>query len=989
MADRTENIVPYSLQDARLVFVITFHEFLDVVLAPYLVHETSPGEFSLSCKRLNAATLSDHFPQCSEDERYIVDLLDECRDEELMRKFSNNARTPADFFTELTGSRLKALVIPYVQKRTDKGLRILSQSEMPLYFKGHKKDPVLSIPLAVQKEEAKAVFNFSRNNSGSRYNLSLSHNGQEISLNRPDSLIVTGTPGWILIDRKIYLLEAGIEGNKVKPFFTKDHVVIPRSREEEYFGGFVANIIKNYTVTTTGIELVIESPECRPLLNLENDLSGDPVIALYFVYGEKKCRLTDLNKCWVIFNSHKESYGFRKIVRNMGHEKHYAGILIRKGLISKDLNVFKLSGADRSLYSLIGWMTLCSDELKDMGFMIRQDFFKKKFHTCKVSLDIEIKEINDWFDVHAYAVFGSFRVSFIKLRNHILNGKKEYVLPDGQIAILPEEWFARYKDIFTYGKFSGDFIRLGRHHFTIAENIGSKEGLNNDIFRLGDKNRLSLPSIPAELTGILRPYQSAGFAWMYFLYRHNLGGCLADDMGLGKTLQTLTLLWKLKNEHLSGPVTGVASNKKITQLELFPSRAGMNTGVRTSLIVMPLSLIHNWENEIKKFTPGLSCVKYTGSGRGMIADTLEQHDIVLTTYGIVRNDLDSLSKIGFFYLILDESQIIKNPGAKISRAVRKLNARHRLVLTGTPVENSLTDLWSQLSFLNPGLLGGQQFFQDEFVNPVEKLHDENKKNQLRKLIEPFILHRSKLNVEKDLPELSEKIFYCEMDEDQKNLYETRKSEIRNQILEKFGPGGNGDVKIDVLRGLMQLRLIANHPLLTGSINKGSGKYEDVIRNIENLMAGGHKVLIFSQFVRHLRIYRDHFDSRQWKYSYLTGELKESIRKEVISEFQDDPENLLFLISLKAGGTGLNLTAADYVFILDPWWNPAVEKQAVSRAHRIGQQRNVMSYKYISTGTVEEKILKLQERKSLLAGDFFNFSNPLKLFTDDEILGLFE
>lgn len=989
MVDLTENIIPYSLQDARLVFVITFHEFLDVVLAPYLVHETSPGEFSLSYKRLNAATLSDHFPQCSKDERHIVGLLDECRDEELMRKFSKKARTPADFFNELTGSRSKALVIPYVQKRTDKCLRILSQSEIPLYFKGHKKDPVLSIPLAVHKEEAKAVFNFSRNNTDSRYNLSLSHNGQEISLNRPDSLILTGTPGWVLIDGKICLLEAGIEGNKLKPFFTKDHIVIPRSKEAEYFTGFVANIIKNYTVRTTGIELIIESPECRPLLNLENDLSGNPVIALYFIYGEKKCRLTDLNKFWVIFNSRPDSYGFRKIARNIGHEKQYAGILIRKGLISKDLNVFKLSGTDSSLYPLIGWMTSCSDELKERGFMIRQEFFKKKFHTGKVSLDIKMKEINDWFDVHAYAVFGSFRVPFIKLRNHILNGKKEYALPDGQIAILPEEWFARYKDIFTYGKFTGDFIRLGRHHFTIAKNIGSKEGLNNDLFRLGDKKKLSLPSIPAELTGILRPYQSAGFAWMYFLYRHNLGGCLADDMGLGKTLQTLTLLWKLKNEHISEPLTSVTSNKKITQLELFPPRAGMNREVRTSLIVMPLSLIHNWENEIKKFTPGLRCVNYTGTGRETITDTLDRYDIVLTTYGIVRNDLDSLSKIGFFYLILDESQIIKNPGAKISRAVRKLNARHRLVLTGTPVENSLTDLWSQLSFLNPGLLGGQQFFQDEFVNPVEKLKDENKKNQLRKLIEPFILRRSKLKVEKDLPELSEKIYYCEMDEDQKNLYETRKSEIRNQILEKLGPGGKGDVKIDVLRGLMQLRLIANHPLLTGSINKGSGKYEDVIRNIENLMAGGHKVLIFSQFVRHLRIYRDHFDSRQWKYSYLTGELKGSIRKEVISEFQDDPENLLFLISLKAGGTGLNLTAADYVFILDPWWNPAVEKQAISRAHRIGQQRNVMSYKYISTGTVEEKILKLHEKKSLLAGDFINFSNPLKLFTDEEILGLFE
>jgi superfamily II DNA or RNA helicase len=989
MIYRSENIISPSMPDGRLIFVITFHEHLGVLLAPYLVHELSHGEFSLSCKRLNAATLPDHFPRCPENERQIVGILDECRDEELMRKFSKKATTPAEFFSELNGSRLKSLVIPYVQKRADKCLRIMSQAEIPLFFKGRKKDPVLSLPLVVQKEQAKAVFNFIRNDTESLYNLSLSHNGHEIPLNRPGSMIITATPGWILADGNIYLLEEGIEGNKVKPFFTREHVVIPRSSEEEYFAGFVANIIRNHTVRTTGIDLVIESPVCRPLLNLENDLAGNPVIALYFIYGEKKCRLTDLNRCWVNFTSRNGSYGFRKINRNTGHEKQYAGILTSKGLVSKDLNVFTLSSTDRSLYSLIGWMTMFSDELKDLGFMITQEFLKKKFHTGKITLDIGIKEINDWFDVYAYALFGSFRVPFIKLRNHLLNGKKEYALPDGQIAILPEEWFARYRDILTYGKFSGDCIRLGRHHFTIAENIGPKEGLNIDLFRLGDKKRLSLPSIPAELSGILRPYQSAGFAWMYFLYRHSLGGCLADDMGLGKTLQTLTLLWKLKNEHLPEPSTRVIANTPITQLELFPPRPCKNAEVRTSLIVMPLSLIHNWENEIRKFTPGLRYVKYTGTGREVIADTINRYDIVLTTYGIVRNDLDCLSKIGFFYLILDESQIIKNPGAKISRAVRKLNARHRLVLTGTPVENSLTDLWSQLSFLNPGLLGGQQFFQDEFVNPVEKFQDENKKNQLRKLIEPFILRRSIKKVEKDLPELSEKIYYCEMSEDQKNLYETRKSEIRNQILARLGPGGKGDMKIEVLRGLMQLRLIANHPLLTGNINKGSGKYEDVIRNIENLMAGGHKVLIFSQFVKHLRIYRDHFDSRQWKYSYLTGELKGHLRQEVISQFQDDPGNLLFLISLKAGGTGLNLTAADYVFILDPWWNPAVEKQAVSRAHRIGQKRNVMSYKYISAGTVEEKILKLQEKKSLLAGDFINFSNPLKLFTDEEILGLFD
>jgi superfamily II DNA or RNA helicase len=969
-----------SQSSTRLVFAIQFHEFIGVMLAPYLVHKSSTGEFSLSFKRLNSVTVTDHFKDCPPEQRHIVDLLDACRDEELMRKFSKKAKTVAGFYEELTESRLMSLIIPYIQKQTDKCLRILGRADIPLFFKGHKKDPVLAVPLKVQKYEAKAVFNFVRHPAESHYHLTLSHHGSDISLNSPDSLILVNTPGWALIAGNVYRLEAGIDGNKLKPFFTKEYITIPGHTEEKYYNGFVANAIKNFEVRTTGIGLTEKTPECEPVLSLENDLAGNPVLGLYFNYLEKKCFPNDNNDCWVDFTSANDSYYFRKITRNRDQEEQFAGILTKKGLANRENAVFFLNPKSRdntraSLYSLIEWLAACSDELKTLGFKIRQDYLKKTFHTGAASLEIDLQEKNDWFDIHAYAVFGEYQIPFIQLKNHILSGKREYVLPDKQIAILPEEWFARYSDLFLYGKSGGDTMQLARHHFAIAERARTREGSAMEIFSLCNKSRLSVPSIPPELTGILRPYQLAGLSWMYFLHRHHLGGCLADDMGLGKTLQTLALLWKLKTEHGSLPVTG--------------KPASTNSSPRTSLIIMPLSLMHNWENEINKFTPGLSCIKYSGINREAAAGCLDQHDIVLTTYGVVRNDLNILRKTEFFYLILDESQIIKNPDAIISRTVSKLRAKHRLVLTGTPVENSLTDLWSQLSFLNPGLLGGQQFFQEEFVYPVEKLHDEDKKNELRNLIEPFILRRRKLQVEKDLPELSEKIYYCEMNEDQKNLYESKKSEIRNGLFEKIDSGHKKDMKIDVLRGLMQLRLIANHPLLAGNERESSGKYTEVIRNIENLIAGGHKVLIFSQFVKHLRIYRDYFEMQKLKYSYLTGEINESRRQEVISEFQNDPDNLLFLISLKAGGTGLNLTAAGYVFILDPWWNPAVEQQAISRAHRIGQKKNVFSYKFISSGTVEEKILKLQHRKSQLAGDFINTNIPLKLFSDEEIIGLFE
>ncbi len=997
----SDNLIKKTVIKDKLVFAIRFHEFLDVLILPYQVHESSNGEFSYSSKQLNSLTLPDHFKQCSEEEKQVVSLLDECRDEELMKRFSKKTKNVPDFYKELTESRLKTLVIPYVQKRIDNCLRILMNKNIPLFYKGRKNDPVISSPIIIKSGEAKAVFSFTRYNTESHYSLTLRYNETDILLNTTGSIVLVNTPGWVLTGGKVYLLESGIDGGKLKPFFTKEYIVIPSSSEEKYFSGFVLNTIKNYEVRTKGFELLIEEPLCKPILKLETDLAGNPVLLLYFKYESKSCLWSDQNNCWVEFITKNNNYSYKKILRKRESERKFIDILVGLGLVSKELSAFYLpepglgkmvdiSGDNSQLYSLVEWMSKYSDKLEDKGFLLQQGFNKDSFYTGSISMEINISEHNDWFDVFAYAVFGEFKIPFARLKSHLLQGIREYPLPDGQLVILPEEWFGKYKDLLIFGKTGKDNIRLRKHHFTIAEKIINGAETHVELFRLDKKDKLPVPEIPKELSGVLRPYQRAGFSWMYFLHSKQLGGCLADDMGLGKTLQTLTLLLKLKNKTKPDTRIEKTINRKNYQMDLFSGQDNYTSRpIKTSLIVMPLSLMHNWENEIIKFTPGLSCIKYSGISRDLLADKLDQYDIILTTYGVVRNDLEFLRRFEFFYLILDESQMIKNPKSKISRAVRLLKAENRLVLTGTPVENSLTDLWSQLSFLNPGILGGQRFFQEEYVYPIERFKNKDKITHLRSLIEPFILRRTKMIVEKDLPELSEKIYYCEMGEDQKKIYETRKSEIRNSIFGKLDSKNKADMKLEVLRGLMQLRLIANHPHLAGNYNAVSGKFDEVMRNIENLMQGGHKLLIFSQFVRHLQLFRQHFDDQNWKYSYLTGELKDFQRKEVIADFQNDPDNLLFLISLRAGGVGLNLTAADYVFILDPWWNPAVEQQAISRAHRIGQKRNVFSYKFISTGSVEEKILKLQQRKTDLAGDFIKINDPLKIFTDDEIIGLFD
>jgi SNF2 family DNA or RNA helicase len=340
----------------------------------------------------------------------------------------------------------------------------------------------------------------------------------------------------------------------------------------------------------------------------------------------------------------------------------------------------------------------------------------------------------------------------------------------------------------------------------------------------------------------------------------------------------------------------------------------------------------------------------------------------------------------FFYLILDESQNIKNSGSKTYQTITKLKAKHRLVLTGTPIENSLSDLWSQINFLNKGLLGNQAYFKREFITPIEKKNDPEKQTKLQTLIRPFVLRRKKEEVARDLPPLTEQIRYCGMSKEQQTTYEKEKSIIRNNILQNIEKEGIKKSAIVVLQGLTKLRQLANHPsMLNADDEAESGKFDEIFRSLKSLMAENHKVLIFSSFVKHLELLKQKIESEKWKYSILTGQTTK--REEVIKKFQEDPENRIFLISLKAGGVGLNLTSADYVFIIDPWWNPAAENQAINRAHRIGQDKKVFVYRFITEDTIEEKIQLLKERKSSLAEKFVNSNNPFQEITQKEIISL--
>jgi len=410
-------------------------------------------------------------------------------------------------------------------------------------------------------------------------------------------------------------------------------------------------------------------------------------------------------------------------------------------------------------------------------------------------------------------------------------------------------------------------------------------------------------------------------------------------------------------------------------------------GPNSSLVVLPASLIHNWYNELQRFAPWLRIYIHVGSNRLSNSLSFKNFDVILTTYGTLRNDIDTFGRYVFGHIILDESQAIKNPDSKSTQAVFRLQGLHRMVLSGTPIQNSLSDIWSQFNFLNPGMLGSHQHFLKYYAAPLSKNPDDAAVAKLQNLIKPFILRRTKEEVAPELPPVTETAVLCSMTEEQQSIYDAEKSKIRNSLMEKLESDGVRKSSVMVLKALMLLRQIANHPRMTDSSSvAGSGKFTEVTESLATVLAENHKVLIFSSFVRHLRLVEEFCISEGYKYAMLTGATTN--REKVISSFRRDNDTKLFLISLKAGGVGLNLTEADYVFILDPWWNPAAEMQALNRAHRIGQDKNVFVYRFITKDTVEEKIVMLQQKKKDLADLFVTSDSTIAGMTKEEIMTMF-
>jgi len=926
------------------------------------------------------------YPALSYTEKEIVKIIEEYSDQNLFKHFSKQ-KNLKEFLKVVPQENIDNFIRPFIEKRLTRILEILRKTNIKVFLREKSRANVFDEDfLEIRQNNANAIFFFERGEESSKYSLKLKQNDKDIIIKDQYSEIICNLPATIRVNNHIHFISE-IEAKKIKPFFLIDEITIPKKTEKKYFKIFLKNLVLNHDVNAKGFTISSIKPEKKTLLCLEKGIWNNAVLLLRFQYGERKIEANAEQMTFVDFFEEKDSYKYEKFSRDVIYESGFHDFLNNLGLISFDQVNYELQNKrelsyKEQLYFLMEWININSNELFESGLILVQNEMEE-FYSGTVNIGISSSLKVDWFDIKALISLDGINISFIQLRKHILDGNREFILHDGRIFIIPEEWFTRFKDLFSFGKIDKENLILHKQHFSILEKAEkSTFGQDaNQLELLNNIESLSPEVLPLKLAANLRPYQLEGYTWLRFLQQNKLGGCLADDMGLGKTLQAISLLLKNKEDQ---PVKKTNKKSKSNQKELFTE----NETVLNSLIIVPASLVHNWKNELKRFAPSLKSLGYIGADRSKYLEKLDGYDVIISSYHTIRQDIETISAFHFHYIILDESQVIKNPSSKVYKAMQILNSDYRLVLTGTPIENSLRDLWSQMNFINKGLLGSLNYFKKEYVVPIEKKHDELSGEKLKKLINPFILRRTKKEVAKDLPEMSKQIIYCNMSENQRRFYEEEKSGIRNAIFDRIEQEGLSKSSIIVLQGLTRLRQISNHPkLIDKNYQESSGKFEEIIRNVENVISGGHKVLIFSSFVKHLNLIKTKLEASEIQFTMLTGQ--SSRREEIIKSFQEDEACKVFLISLKAGGVGLNLTAADYVFILDPWWNPASEEQAINRAHRIGQDKNVFVYRFISVNSIEEKIQELQEKKTKLAEGFVNANNPMSSIGEEELKGLFE
>ncbi len=845
-----------------------------------------------------------------------------------------------------------------------KYLSLLSEMKVPI-FRKHKEHFIL---LNVHNEpvELKVILSEQREFYALEAGVMIA--GKAYTLSGKNLLIFDQSPPWLLAGTTL----APIANPEVLQFISYFPIKIPSSEAETFRQQFFKRLYAYLPITGEIIKWETICEHLIPRLYLSKTEESPLEVELRFAYGSYEFPSRGPRTVAEELVELPGQWGGIRVLRNEELERKYYQILTdpRFGL--------KRAGSDRpEAFQLrarthpFDFLTKSIPALTEAGFEIYGEKNFAKINRYKPTISLNISSGIDWFDVQAVARYGDQQVSLNEIRQALKRGERYIKLADGSIGQIPEEWLERYRHLFALAEETESGLRVNNLQISLLDELleeAETKQIDPEFYtrreRLKSFERIAEQPLPQGFRGELRLYQKSGYDWLHFLHEYGFGGILADDMGLGKTIQALAFLLSLKERgQLTSPV----------------------------LLVVPKSLLGNWQREAERFAPDLRILEYTGQGRKKDSIGFENYDIVITTYGTMLRDIEVLRGYRFSYVILDESQAIKNPITQTSKAARLLRADHRLCLTGTPVENNVFELWSQFAFLNPGLLGNLDTFKSEFASAIERRDETSDPTmqRLRRLVYPFILRRTKEQVAPELPPRTERTIYIDFEPAQRKFYQKTLEYYRHMLLGMIRESENiNNVRFKILEGLLRLRQACIHPRLIDPAYRGpSAKFELLLETLETLQSEGHKALVFSQFVQTLTLLRQEMEARNMVYAYLDGQTQN--HQEQVDRFQNDPKMPFFLISLKAGGVGLNLTAADYVLHIDPWWNPAVEMQAADRVHRIGQEKPVFIYKFIARNTVEEKIMQLQERKRELVEQLISAeSSFFKSLTPEDVQMLF-
>ncbi|NOY99468.1 MAG: DEAD/DEAH box helicase family protein [Chloroflexi bacterium] len=842
-------------------------------------------------------------------------------------------------------------------------LPLLARMDAPIFLVNSHHSVQARIHVLSEPVELKAAL--ARDERRLSLQAGIEHNGQLFTSAKQNLHIVSKNPPWVLIGDHLVLV-SNPESLEMLSVFPLE---IPLAEEENFRANYFPKLAELLPIESEIITWEDVKADAVPRLYLRKD--GETLRAeLRFGYGDHEARadrqpapvsMADQPDSWVLTRIHRQPEREAEFYQKLKGAKYG----LKRAGAQFPYGTFEI----RARTHPYDFLTRCIPALTEAGFEIYGDKESLgKLNKNTPTINLNITSGIDWFDLDVVVQYGDQEVKLREIRKALKKGDRYIKLADGSIGQIPEAWLERYKHLFAMAEETEDGLRVSNVQLSLVDELladAEEQNIAPEFHqkreRLKNLKDIAPQPVPKGFTGKLRPYQKAGLDWLHFLREYGFGGILADDMGLGKTIQMLAFL---------------QSQREQAEVE------------SAALLVVPKSLLTNWQRESAKFTPDLRILEYMGNFRNKNVETFKDYDIILTTYGTMLKDIEILREYRFSTVILDESQAIKNPLAKSAKAARLLNAEQRLAMTGTPVENNTFELWSQFAFVNPGLLGSMDYFKREFAAPIESRSDKATANLLKRMIYPFILRRTKEQVAPELPPRTERVVYTDLEPAQRKLYNRTRDYYRGQLLGLLDEGGMNNARMKILEGLLRLRQICIHPaLVEPTYKKKAAKFEILLETLRTLQAEGHKALVFSQFVQALKLLEVEMKKLGLKYTYLDGKTRK--RQAKVDIFQNDPSIPFFLISLKAGGVGLNLTAADYVVHLDPWWNPAVEMQAADRVHRIGQDKPVFVYKFIARETVEEKILELQTRKKELVKQLISAEGSFfKSLTRDDVKVLF-